>query len=54
MKKKLYVVCYVIMILFIAWVLMSFIDINAHNKFGDYNYGIWNFFTLVFDKYRAW
>lgn len=54
MKKKLYLAMYVIIVMFIVWVLMSFVNIQTHNKFGDYNYAAWNFFTLVFERCKAW
>lgn len=54
MKKKIYILMYVILLLFMLWVLASFINVNLHNKFGDYEYWTLNFFTLVFQKYMVW
>lgn len=54
MKKKLYTLLYVIMILLLVWIFASFVNVNAHNKFGDYQYWDWNFFIVVFRKIKAW
>jgi hypothetical protein len=53
MKKNIYEkIAYVICVIFIVWIVASFIDVNAHNDVfaEDYgNYASWNVFELFFD-----
>lgn len=54
MKKKLEVVCYVMIVLLLIWIFASLVNVNIHNKFGDYEYWTWNFFIVVFQRNKAW
>ena len=50
MKKKLLNAATIISVVLIAWIVISFIDINLHNnpfESGYTNYLSWNFFLLV-------
>lgn len=37
----------VISVLFVAWILVSWVDVIAHNV-SDYSYSAWNLFTILF------
>lgn len=37
-----------ILICFSGWVVVSYIDVFMHNLTPNYEYPIWNFFTLFF------
>lgn len=53
MKKKFVVtLVYVITIILLLWILMSFIEINMHNK-SDYIYSSWNLFIIIFNNHRS-
>lgn len=47
-EKVLYAVC----ILFIVWLVLSFINIVMHNM-SDYNYASWNMIELLFGAKRG-
>lgn len=49
--KKITNIFAVLSVIFIIWITISFIDINAHNSpfCPDYHqYADWNFFSIVF------
>ncbi len=51
MSKKITlesIVC-VIALVFLLWIIASFIDVNMHNV-SDFNYTSWNLFNIVFMK----
>lgn len=51
MKKILYVIIMIPLVLFFIWFVVSFIDINLHNKPFDIDYlqyKEWNLFKVLF------
>ena len=45
-NQKSEIVFYVICLIILAWVFISFIDVNLHHYIRDYVYSGWNFFEM--------
>jgi hypothetical protein len=48
--KKLTVIINIVFVLFLLWILISFIDVNLHNNAAETAKEIadWNFFKILF------
>lgn len=46
-NKKIEKIVVTLSVIFIAWLVLSFFNINAHNL-TDQNYAKWNLFQLLF------
>ena len=48
MKKKANIILNTIIVIFFAWILLSFIEVNAKNINTDAQYSKWNAFVVLF------
>lgn len=46
-------ICFLLGIFLLLWVVLSIVDVNAHNL-SDQNFAQWNFFQILGELFQTW